>query len=57
MTCKRMFTSFGGSFVTISEKMGLFFAFFVLKFKICGQKMKFRNKNIYFRKKFSYIYY
>ena len=46
-----------GDYVTVFEKTGLFFLFLVLKFKIYGQKMKFRNKIIYFQKKFSYIYY
>ena len=44
-------------YVTFFEKMGWFFLFLVLKFKIYGRKMKFRNKNIYFQKKISYIYY
>jgi len=50
-----IFTYFEGAYVTVFEKMGLFFSFIVLKFKFYGKKMKFCNKNIYFKKKFSYI--
>ena len=44
-------------YIAIFRKIGPFFLIVVLKFKFIGRKMKFRNKNIYFQKKISYIYY